>query len=464
MPNLNKYNAKRNFDRTSEPIGKIKKNRTRKLKFVIQHHIARKDHYDLRLEWKGVYVSFAVPKGPSLNPKDKRLAIKVEDHPLTYGKFEGTIPKGEYGGGTVMLWDKGYWIPYKDNNPDFENGPVKFTLKGKRLNGAWTLIKYKEEHWLLIKEQDKYASDIPIANFKTSIKTNRTMEEIEGNKMEKKNTNLEDIKLTSPDKIIFKKEKITKKDIFDYYSLIAKRMMPFLDNRLISTVRCPNGMDSDIFFMKHLNSDSKNIVKKIIKDKENENQDYYYIKNPSGLLEEVQMNSYEFHIWGCKQNSIKKPDILVFDLDPDESLTLEDVRQGVKDLKKILDKFKLKSYLKTSGGKGYHVYIPLQTSSWKKTEKIATDIAELMVINHPDKYTTNIRKEKRSGKIFIDYLRNQMGSTSVCPYSLRLKKNATISCPIYWKELDTIAPDGITIKNIKDRLKKRDPWAKMLLI
>lgn len=266
------------------------------------------------------------------------------------------------------------------------------------------------------------------------------------------------IELTNPKKIIFKKEKITKQEIFDYYKLVGNRMMPFLKNRLISTVRCPNGDLNTTFFMKHLDSKSKNLGKKVIKSKKSETNNYYYIKNINGLLSEVQMNSYEYHIWGSMQNSIKKPDILVFDLDPDEKLSLTRVRNGVKDLKKILDEFKLKSYLKTSGGKGYHIYVPLKSSSWKKCEKIAEDISELMILKHPDKYTTNMRKEKRENKIFIDYFRNKEGATSVCPYSLRLKKNAAISCPINWNELDKIKPNGITIKNIKERLKRKDPW------
>lgn len=454
MANLKKYNSKRDFSKTKEPKGIIKKS-SNKLKFVVQHHLARKDHYDLRLEYNGVYVSFAVPKGPSFNTKDKRLAIKVEDHPLSYGNFEGTIPKGEYGGGTVMLFDKGYWLPYKDTPIDFENGPVKFTLKGERLIGSWSLVKFKEDNWLLIKEKDEYVSNKDISKYKTSIKTGRTMEEITNNV---KKVTLKNIEVTNPNKIIFPKEKITKQDIFDYYKLVAKRMMPFLDNRLISTIRCPNGLLDEKFFMKHLNSDSKDLGKKIIKNKEDKDSIYYYIKNINGLLSEVQMNSYEFHIWGSKQNSINKPDILVFDLDPDEELPIQKVRDGVRDLKKILDDLKLKSYLKTSGGKGYHIYVPLQMTSWSKCEKIAKDIVDLMILNHPDKYTSNIRKEKRSNKIFIDYFRNKKGATSVCPYSLRLKNKATISCPISWKELDTIKPDSITIKNIKERLKKKDPW------
>lgn len=451
---LTKYNKKRDFNKTKEPKGIEKKSKSKNLSFVIQHHLARKDHYDLRLEYKGVYISFAVPKGPSFKTIDKRLAVRVEDHPLSYGNFEGTIPKGEYGAGTVMLFDKGTWNPYKDKRVDFTNGPVKFFLNGERFKGKWALIKFKDDNWLLIKEKDEFVKNTNINKFKTSIKTGRTIKEIEKNITPLDNS----IKLTNPQKIIFKKEKITKEDIFNYYKLIGDRMMPFLDNRLISTVRCPNGNLADTFFMKHLNSESPYLGKKLLKNKDEEKSEYYYIKDINGLLSEVQMNSFEYHIWGSKQNKLKSPDILVFDLDPDEKLSLESVRNGVKDLKKILDNLNLKSYLKTSGGKGYHIYVPLKSTSWKKCEQIAKNISSLMVLNHPDKYTTNMRKEKRSKKIFIDYFRNKEGATSVAPYSLRLKEGATISCPIKWSELETIKPNSITIKNIKDRLKKKNPW------
>jgi bifunctional non-homologous end joining protein LigD len=453
MADLKPYNAKRNFTKTKEPIGKKASSKNQKLKFVIQHHLARKDHYDLRLEYQGVYVSFAVPKGPSFNPLDKRLAIHVEDHPLSYGNFEGTIPKGEYGGGTVMLFDKGYYTFPKDNPPNFSKGPVKFTLQGKRLKGSWSLVKMQADNWLLIKEKDEYVKKINIQDYQTSIKTGRTMEEITHPQKNSK------INLTNPQKLIFQKEKVTKQAIFQYYNQIKNRIMPFLENRLISTVRAPEGTNGEIFFMKHLNNNSKDIGHKTMKTKSTDKTSYYYFKNINGLLLEVQMNSYEFHIWGCLQNAIQKPDILVFDLDPDEGLSLKKVRAGVRDLKQILDNLKLKSYLKTSGGKGYHIYVPLPMTSWQKCEKISSDIANLMVLNHPEKYTTNMRKEKRKNKIFIDYFRNKLGSTSVCPYSLRLKKKATISCPIFWTELDKIKPDGITIKNFKKRLKKKDPWA-----
>lgn len=183
---LSKYKEKRNFNITSEPKGEsIKK--SKKLIFVVQHHIASRDHYDFRLEWDGVLKSWAVPKGPSFNPEDKRLAVLVEDHPFDYRNFEGIIPEGEYGAGTVMVWDKGYWNPINDPSEGLNKGFLKFTLKGKRLEGVWSLVKMKENNWLLIKEKDDYSKNKPyIDKFSTSVKSGLTMEEIRNGKKKRK--------------------------------------------------------------------------------------------------------------------------------------------------------------------------------------------------------------------------------------------------------------------------------------
>ncbi len=464
MANLDKYNKKRNFQKTPEPIGKVPKKKRKKLRFVVQHHASRKDHYDFRLEWDGTLKSWAVPKGPSYNPKDKRLAIMVEDHPLSYRNFEGTIPKGEYGGGVVMLWDEGYWEPLTKIDKDFNIKMLKFNLNGQRLKGKWTLIKLPndEESWLLIKEKDNYLEYKDITKLNKSIKTNRTMQEIENN-ITKTKTNLkknivDNIEISSPNKVIFKNPKVTKMDIVKYYHKVAKRMLPFLEGRIISTIRCPDGYQGDIFFKKHLENKNKGIGK-IILDGEKEKEDYYYIKNEEGLISEVQMNSYEFHIWGSHIKSLEKPDIMVFDLDPDEKLSIKKLREGVKDLKMILDKLNLKSYLKTSGGKGYHILVPIKMKlSWQEFRETSKNIALLMEKTWPNKYTSNIRKNKRKGKIFIDWIRNTRTSTSVAPYSIRLRKKCSVSMPISWRELDKVKPNEITIDMALKRLKRKDPW------
>lgn len=436
MNKLTKYNSKRNFNKTKEPIGKLSK-KSKKLTFCVQHHLARKDHYDLRLEHNKTMPSWAIPKGPSYNPNDKRLAIKVEDHPLSYKTFESTIPKGEYGGGTVMLFDIGTYEIIK-----YEKNLIKVIFHGQRLKGMWTLTHFKDNNWLLIKDKDYFNNYIDIKKYKRSIKTNRTMKEIANNEKKK------NITITNPSKKII--GNITKQQIYSYYEKIAPRMMPYLENRLISTIRAPYGTTKEIFYKKHLEN-SHGFLEKL--------GNYYYILDTIALLSEVQMNSYEFHIWGSNASKNNYPNMMVFDFDPDEKLSLETLRLGVKYLKEILDNLNLKAFLKTSGGKGYHVVIPFRTKiTWKKFYKISEDIANILVNTYPDIFTTNIRKNNRHNKIFIDYLRNQKSATSVAPYSIRLKKNAPISMPISWQELDKIKPNEITINNVFKRLKKKDPW------
>lgn len=189
---LKKYHAKRDFRSTPEPKGKVKKSKG--ALYVIQKHDARSLHYDLRLELDGVLLSWAVAKGPSLDPSDKRLAIRTEDHPVDYGGFEGVIPKG-YGAGTVMLWDRGEWRPKEDPHEGLENGALKFELKGERLKGGFALIRMKRrkgerrENWLLIKERDDEADadKDPTKAWTDSVKTSRDMEKIseEGEDYEK---------------------------------------------------------------------------------------------------------------------------------------------------------------------------------------------------------------------------------------------------------------------------------------
>jgi bifunctional non-homologous end joining protein LigD len=194
-PQLTEYRRKRDFSRTEEPAGGAART-GKKLAFVIQKHAASHLHYDLRLELDGVMKSWAVPKGPSLDPAVKRLAMEVEDHPIEYNTFEGTIPKGEYGGGSVMLWDRGTYT-YGGSDPDplqglrrgHAKGDFKFVLQGKRLRGSWVLVRTRRDErgksqWLLIKHRDEYAvpdSDVT-AEHVTSVATGRTMEEIASGK------------------------------------------------------------------------------------------------------------------------------------------------------------------------------------------------------------------------------------------------------------------------------------------
>jgi bifunctional non-homologous end joining protein LigD len=189
-PALERYRTKRDFSKTAEPSGEQRVATSPRLRFVVQKHAARQLHYDLRLEWDGVFKSWAVARGPSLDPADKRLAVEVEDHPLDYGDFEGTIPKGEYGGGTVMVWDRGYWTPEgaKSTQDAFKDGDLKFTLEGSKLHGSWVLVRMrgdkfggKRTHWLLIKHRDassKTGDADALLNEDRSAASGRTMQQI----------------------------------------------------------------------------------------------------------------------------------------------------------------------------------------------------------------------------------------------------------------------------------------------
>ena len=196
MAGLETYRAKRNFNVTAEPRGRVIRGTTKALRFLIQRHAATRLHYDLRLELDGVYKSWAVTKVPSLDPATKRLAVEVEDHPLEYGTFEGTIPQGQYGGGTVQLWDTGTWSPQSDDpKGDLAKGQLKIIIDGKRLHGKWALIRLRDEktrlgrktrhNWLLIKEKDEEARpgepDTLLVE-DTSVTSGRTLEEIAGSK------------------------------------------------------------------------------------------------------------------------------------------------------------------------------------------------------------------------------------------------------------------------------------------
>jgi bifunctional non-homologous end joining protein LigD len=193
MAGLRSYHAKRHFGVTAEPRGKIGK---RGHAYVIQKHAATRLHYDLRLQLDGVMKSWAVTRGPSLVPGEKRLAVQVEDHPLDYNKFEGTIPKGEYGGGTVMVWDRGHWQPDGDPHKGLAKGHLAFHLSGKKLHGGWHLVRMrrrpgeKRDNWLLIKQHDEAARtehqrDILVEQPR-SVKTGRTLEEIAQHKRKTK--------------------------------------------------------------------------------------------------------------------------------------------------------------------------------------------------------------------------------------------------------------------------------------
>ncbi len=893
---LARYQSMRNFDVTAEPkggSGRSSKSQVEegKLPFVIQKHAATRLHYDFRLGWRGVLKSWAVTKGPSYYPGDKRLAVQVEDHPIEYGGFEGIIPKGQYGGGTVMLWDEGTWMPHGDADEGLETGRLKFTLHGQKMHGDWALIRMggkaaeeKKPNWLLIKEHDQYersatdpcvtdeepdsvvtgrdldaiaenqdhvwgskgsqrqdevakSSAIPTDNGsrprseKTPVKSGspvastvlrdapkqslpdfvspqlalQVSEAPEGadwihelkldgyriqaridrskrgtsspvrlitrggldwthrmpdvaaalaelpvktglldgevvvfdekgstsfallqaafqeNKKQKltyvafdllhldghnlrnlplerrkkmledllSNSNDEDIvrfsehlgtrgkeifqkacqlgaegivskkksspytsgkngawlkikcvrqqefviggftpprksgvgigalllgyyrdgelvyagrtgtgftqkmrtemrarldkvaqsrspfislppgaakdakwvapkfvcevnfatwtadnlvrqasfqglredkpakevkrevpvdleeaektpsafkrkpkkshtahketpvlahlennpqsskkaaasagdgfpiALSHPDKQVDSETKLTKRELADYFWGVREHMLPFIVERPLSIVRCPQGSTQPCFFQKHVTDNLPEGIEGIdIRGRRSGVvESYITLSTQLGLAGLAQMGVLEIHPWGSSNSDIEKPNMLIFDLDPDEAISWKTLADSAREVRSRLKKCKLESFLKTTGGKGLHIVAPIEPEhDWPVVKSFARGFASQMESENRQLYLTKMTKAARKGKIFIDYLRNDRGATSVAPYSPRARHGAPVAAPMEWKELDGAKVPRLLVADFeewKSRL-RHDPWKKML--
>lgn len=877
---LARYRSMRNFDVTAEPKGGSSGGSGKQageLPFVIQKHAATRLHYDFRLGWRGVLKSWAVTKGPSYYPGDKRLAVQVEDHPMEYGGFEGIIPKGQYGGGTVMVWDQGTWEPHGDADAGLAKGHLKFTLHGHKLKGDWALIRMggaaageKKSNWLLIKEHDgnERGPDTPAVTEEApdSVVTGRDMDEIgesqdhiwgadgsrrqrprrsrasdgppsasdapaasrldaasakkiedllrtapaetlpkfvapelalqvdeapdgegwlhelklDGYRMvgrldrahsppvalltrsgldwthrmpklaqalealpartamvdgevvafdasgtsnfaklqaafqdghwneltyvlfdllhldghnlrglplvdrkwvleqllsagsdaglqysehlssggrrmfanacalgaegivskradsrylsgrssawlkikcirrqefviggftppEKSNVGLgalllgyyrdglliyagrtgtgftramrvglrkrldaltrpsspfarlpagatkqarwvstelvcevqfatwtadnlvrqasfqglrEDkkpeevrqevavpvekvaskksektagrkasagarhksspkaasarktadepfpIALTHPDKQVDSETHLTKQELAEYFWAVRDAMMPWIANRPLSIVRCPQGSTKPCFFQKHVTENLPDGIGgiEIRGRRSGKVENYITIDSPLGLAGLAQMGVLEIHPWGSTNKYIEKPDMIIFDLDPDEAISWETLAESALEVRQALKALKLESFLKTTGGKGLHVVAPIQPEhDWPTVKAFTHSFAERLEAGNRDLYLTKMTKAARKGKIYIDYLRNDRGATSIAPYSPRARHGAPVAAPMAWKELAAGSRPLLRVAEFaewKDRL-RHDPWAKM---
>lgn len=859
---LTKYRQKRDFRKTAEPAGGRGNAQRGQLLFVVQKHAASRLHYDFRLELNGTLKSWAIPKGPSLDPQHKQLAVHVEDHPIAYGDFEGIISKGEYGGGTVMVWDHGIWEPRGDAVRDYRAGKLKFTLHGDKLKGNWALIAMRGKagadgkNWLLIKEKDeearsdhdynileaepdsvlthrgldeiagdsdrtwnsnrlngnrkasksKAAAELPpheqvqqgksrvkidpqvltgsqpatlpekllpqlatlvsaaprsdewlhemkfdgyrllvflengkarlitrndkdwTAKFPTvrqavenlklknsildgevvllrddgvpdfqrlqnSLKTTgdrdfiyyvfdlpfcegydlrrtplierkkllrevlmdsspenngtiRYSEHIQGqggefanqsclHQMEgiickladsiyesgrskswvkvkcqhrqefviggytrpsgsrsgfgslllgyyegkslrycgrvgtgftaaslkdvlrqlkahrrdtcpfsaqppgmkdlaawvepkfiaeveftewtddnilrhpsfkglradkaatavvkeqpvtpkalkgatpstpsgtsrKKSTSLNPknqqlklagVKISNPERIVYPGVEITKGDIAQYYDEIADWILPHLVNRPLTLTRCPTGQGGQCFYQKHFNGDIPAGLSTIRIKEKAKTDDYILVQDITGLISLIQYGVMEIHPWGSRADNIEHPDRIVFDLDPGEGATWDQVIEGVKDIHTRLENLGLTSFLRTSGGKGLHVVIPLvRRSGWNEVKDFAHHVATAMMHDAPQIYIDEMSKTHRKGRIFVDYLRNARGATAIASYSTRARAGAPVAAPLRWDELTkNLRPNEYTVLNLRNRLSSlaSDPW------
>jgi bifunctional non-homologous end joining protein LigD len=270
------------------------------------------------------------------------------------------------------------------------------------------------------------------------------------------------VRLTSPDKILFPKAGLTKKGLAEYYVKVADRMLPHLIGRPVSLVRCPEGEDAECFFQRHRSRGMPSAIEVVHVPERTANgrDDYMVIHDLAGLLGAVQMGTLEFHVWGCREDEVERAERLVFDLDPDEGLDFADVLSAVRTVRGFLIELGLESFPMVTGGKGVHVIAPIQRRwDWPAVKAFALGVAQALARAEPDRFTTNMRKKVREGRIFLDYLRNERGSTGICPWSTRSKEHATVAMPVSWDELDRLGrADLFNTTNAPDRVDAPDPW------
>ncbi|MBA1428957.1 DNA ligase D [Pseudomonas orientalis] len=815
---LSEYNRKRDFGITAEPAGNSPagKRKASALSFVIQKHDARNLHYDFRLELDGVLLSWAVPKGPSLDPSQKRLAVHVEDHPLSYGGFEGSIPAGQYGAGDVIVWDRGIWQPHDDPHKAYAAGKLKFSLIGEKLTGDWTLVRTRlkgsgdKEQWLLIKEKDQQArpsaeydiveaqpasvlSDAvvgkpkakPEAKAKTkaapkastrkqaaavpealspqlatlvdrapegdwhyeikfdgyrilarirdgevrlftrnghdwtdrlprqakalqalklkdswldgevvslngdglpdfqalqnafdigrsldivyylfdapfldgldqreeSVEARRAalksaltgskskllrfseafaanhrdifesacdlaLEGVIGKRagspyvssrsadwiklkcrlrqefvivgytrpqgsrtgfgalllavnddtglvyagrvgtgfdqaslkaiyakltaLERKDSPLQkpltsaqargvhwvepslvgevqfaewtregvvrqaafvgmrtdkpaaqiiheqprtaksvktpkakktvkevktvkSMKITHPDRVIDKQSGTQKQELAQFYAEISASILPFLRNRPVSLLRAPEGIEGEQFFQKHSERMAIPHIKQLDQALDPGHARLMEIDSTDALIGAVQMGTVELHTWGATTDKIETPDLFVLDLDPDPALPWKSMLEAAQLTLSVLDEIGLQAFVKTSGGKGLHLIVPLaRRDHWDTVKAFAKAIAQFMTQQLPERFTATSGPKNRVGKIFIDYLRNARGASTVAAYSVRARPGLPVSVPISRDELSGLrSAQQWTVANLHERLQdlKDDPWA-----
>ena len=496
---LTNYKKKRNFGNTPEPEGINGKENL--FRFVIQKHDATRLHYDFRLELDGVLKSWAVPKGPSMNPEDKRLAVEVEDHPVSYIDFSGIIPKGNYGAGTVDVWDHGIFFPV---NEDLEKisekqalqalkkGELKIFLKGKNIEGGFVLVRLKNDakNWLLIKHKDEFSQDkkYDIEKIKSlepfdAKKTKKVVSakdkaEPDANESEQEKHHETTVKrgkktkskveITHPEKIYWPDEKITKGELIEYYEQMAPYILPYLKGRPLSLKRNPNGIKEDSFFHKDAGDIAPEwmTTAEIHSESNDKMIDYLVCNDKNSLLFIANLGCIEINPWNSTVENLDNPDYIVIDIDPSSKNTFDDVIDVALTTKDILDEAGITGFCKTSGSTGLHVYVPFRKKySYDRAKEFAHIIATMVTERLPEisSLERSLSKRKKN-HIYVDYLQNRIGQTLASAYSARPKPGATVSAPLEWSEVKHgLDFHAFTIKNMLARVKEKGDLFKGIL-
>jgi bifunctional non-homologous end joining protein LigD len=515
---LREYRRKRHFDSTPEPAGRPPRAPAGPGgRFVVQRHRARRLHYDFRLEVAGVLASWAVPKGPTLDPKARRQAIHVEDHPIEYFDFEGVIPKGEYGGGDVIVWDWGRWQPAEDGDAAraISDGELHFDLDGEKLRGRFVLVRTDrapqrsgKEAWLLLHKRDEFAVDgwDPEAH-PASVKSGRTNDEVAAapdalwrsdlpaDRAEQKlrvdvptweavtpdelaaldalrgNGEWEvqgrTLRLTNLDKVLFparrREAPVTKRDLVRYAARIGPWMLPYLWDRPVNLNRFPNGVDQPGFWHKAVQSHAPEWLQRWHYDDAaaDETQWYFVADSVPALVWLANYGAVELNPWTSSVRAPHEPTWALIDLDPGTNTSWDELLQLARLFRTALDHLGVVGVPKVTGKRGIQIWAPVARGcSFDDTRAWVETISRAVGHTVPDLVSWEWAKAEREGRARLDYTQNAINKTLVAPFSARPSAGAPVSVPIEWDELDdaTLRPDRWTIRTVLARLDERgDP-------
>lgn len=270
------------------------------------------------------------------------------------------------------------------------------------------------------------------------------------------------VSISNPDKTLYPGDTISKRDLALYYEYVAPWMLPYVAGRPLTLLRCPNGIEEQCFFQKHAVETVPKYLPRVNIQEKGKPVQYLTVQSVEGLISLVQMGVLEIHTWGARADSPQRPDLLIFDIDPQELLPWKTVLTGTQTLHTLLDELKLVSFVKATGGKGLHVVVPVtRRHGWREIKAFAKAVADILVQFDPSLYTAKIAKRSREGRMYIDYVRNSEGATAIAPYSTRARPGAPVALPLRWQEVDEgIESDYFNVKNVRFRLQqlKKDPW------
>ncbi|GEK19580.1 non-homologous end-joining DNA ligase LigD [Cellulomonas xylanilytica] len=516
---LDTYRSMRDFGRTPEPSGDRRPapDQDGGRRFVVQRHRARRLHYDLRFEIDGVLVSWAVPRGPTLDPAARRMAVHVEDHPIEYMQFEGVIPAGEYGGGDVIVWDQGTWEPYKTGDPAAEvaSGELHAELHGSKLRGHVVLVRRGEaggkEQWLLLHKRDEHAvpgwdaedhprsvlsgrtndevkadpdrlwrSDLPAAEASIDLRA-PTVEPPSADELGA----LDDLgkagtwelfgrrlRLTNLDKVLFPardgEAPVTKRDLVRYAAQIAPVVLPYLHGRALNMHRYPDGAQGKGFWHKQLPSHAPGWVGRWDNPDADpgETTTYVVVDEPATLVWAANFGALEWHAWTSRTAEPHLPTYALIDIDPGTSTPWEDVLVLARLHRDAFAHLGVRAQPKLTGRRGIQVWVPIATGpTFDETRAWVETLSRTVGKVVPDIVSWRWEVRERGGQARLDYTQNAINKTLVAPYSPRAAAGAPVSAPITWEELDEpwLRPDAFTVRTILDRLAERgDPFRAVL--